>query len=358
MKPPAGWRDVFPLHILARGREYWCAGAVVNLVGTEEGYHAEVIGTERYYVEIAIAQGKVQMMNCSCPYASEGYFCKHMAAMLFAAEEGCSSEARERDAETLLGLASLDQIADFLRERFRVDFALRSSFVRWMTPVCMEQTQDVSTVNVRALIREYAEAYEQYLNEYWSDEEASESVREYLHQVVDPLFAKQNYGSAFQHLTEIVDCMAGYAIFSQVPDTEMDASIVLRLRCLVDGSAGTPLEEEIFAWVCEKRQQSVIPESVDQIFEECFNSEDFLRQKLVIVEAKSAECAKEDSPLRYDFGTWIMRKALFLSRLGGCEKEVEELLCQNWRADVCGIMPIFRSGRSSWRTHHQRRRKW
>lgn len=110
----------------------------MNLICIADGHHAKVVGTKQYCVEIAVAQGRVRTMNSSCPYTYDGHFCKHMAAVLFAAEEGSSFEAWEPDTETLFGPASPDQIAGCLWERFRADSPLRRSVVRWMTPVFME----------------------------------------------------------------------------------------------------------------------------------------------------------------------------------------------------------------------------
>ena len=68
--------------------DYYESGAVMEMVRTEGGYRALVEGTEDYEVEIDIKDNQVQHMRCTCPYAAEGYNCKHMAAVLYEAEEG------------------------------------------------------------------------------------------------------------------------------------------------------------------------------------------------------------------------------------------------------------------------------
>lgn len=37
--------------------------------------------------EIEIEEDRVYDMHCSCPYAEEGNYCKHMAAVLYKIEE-------------------------------------------------------------------------------------------------------------------------------------------------------------------------------------------------------------------------------------------------------------------------------
>lgn len=82
------WESLFSPRILVRGMDYYESGAVMEMVRTEGGYRALVEGTEDYKVEIDIKDNQVQHMRCTCPYAAEGYNCKHMAAVLYEAEEG------------------------------------------------------------------------------------------------------------------------------------------------------------------------------------------------------------------------------------------------------------------------------
>ena len=77
------WESLFSPRILVRGMDYYESGAVMEMVRTEGGYRALVEGTEDYEVEIDIKDNQVQHMRCTCPYAAEGYNCKHMAAVLY-----------------------------------------------------------------------------------------------------------------------------------------------------------------------------------------------------------------------------------------------------------------------------------
>ena len=81
------WKHLFPAHILERGWDYYQSDAVENLQKSETGYTAEVEGTEIYDVEVELSQNTVQDMWCSCSYAEDGAYCKHMAAVLYALEE-------------------------------------------------------------------------------------------------------------------------------------------------------------------------------------------------------------------------------------------------------------------------------
>lgn len=82
-----GWKQLFAPHILERGMNYYESELVTVDSMDEQCIEATVEGTETYQVEIILHHGKVQDMACDCPYADDGNNCKHMAAVLFAAED-------------------------------------------------------------------------------------------------------------------------------------------------------------------------------------------------------------------------------------------------------------------------------
>ena len=80
------WRNEFRPHILERGLNYYESGMVTDLEQTDDGYKAVVRGSEDYSVEIVIENDEVAAMFCDCPYADDGNYCKHMAAVLYEIE--------------------------------------------------------------------------------------------------------------------------------------------------------------------------------------------------------------------------------------------------------------------------------
>ena len=77
------WQKLFASHILERGYDYYCDGAVENIEIGHDDIRADVVGTEDYEVEISLNDGEVTDMYCSCPFAAGGNNCKHMAAVLY-----------------------------------------------------------------------------------------------------------------------------------------------------------------------------------------------------------------------------------------------------------------------------------
>ncbi len=119
------WKDWFQPHILERGRAYFDEGRVSELERTEDGYAAIVDGTEEYEVEILLDGGSIEDMVCDCPYAEDGNYCKHMAAVLFAVDAGkprTKKAKKERlTPDALVGKIPDDQLRPLLTELVSAD---------------------------------------------------------------------------------------------------------------------------------------------------------------------------------------------------------------------------------------------
>ena len=78
------WEDLFPKHILQRGRVYFDQGRVTEYRKTRNKNTYLVQGSRRYWVQLAYNGNNVWDMICSCPYAMQDNYCKHMAAAMYA----------------------------------------------------------------------------------------------------------------------------------------------------------------------------------------------------------------------------------------------------------------------------------
>lgn len=118
------WENRFQEHILYRGLEYADEGAVEQLRMKEDSIRATVRGSDYYTVRITLSGDEVEEMYCSCPYAAKGYSCKHMAAVLYAAEKekdtfadsGNLAEKEITDISDLLYSASKSELVKFIKE--------------------------------------------------------------------------------------------------------------------------------------------------------------------------------------------------------------------------------------------------
>lgn len=88
------WKKLIPSVILSRGLVYYQSGLVQTLKNdSEDHYIAKVAGTKTYYVSLTVGQGRILSGYCSCPYAQDNKYCKHMAAVMYAIDEKYGNEA-------------------------------------------------------------------------------------------------------------------------------------------------------------------------------------------------------------------------------------------------------------------------
>ena len=88
------WIEKFPTRILERGRTYHQMGRVHRLTHRGQEVSAIVEGTGIYHPSVRFSRGIPGEAACDCHYASDGAWCKHIAALLFALEEvGYTPEA-------------------------------------------------------------------------------------------------------------------------------------------------------------------------------------------------------------------------------------------------------------------------
>lgn len=79
------WQNLFSREVLQRGRNYYKSNRVKSLKTLDDNHYiATVRGTNKYYVSVTVTDDKISDIECDCPHAESGNYCKHMAAVLFA----------------------------------------------------------------------------------------------------------------------------------------------------------------------------------------------------------------------------------------------------------------------------------
>ncbi|GAA6425500.1 SWIM zinc finger family protein [Dielma fastidiosa] len=108
------WQKYFTLKTLDRGLAYYENGNVLELMQISHGYEAVVqsdSGNE-YEVNIEIENDEL-IMNCDCIYGQEMGYCKHMAAVLYAVEEGAEM-IQQHDLSKLINRLSTQKLREIL----------------------------------------------------------------------------------------------------------------------------------------------------------------------------------------------------------------------------------------------------
>ncbi|GAB2027311.1 SWIM zinc finger family protein [Lactovum odontotermitis] len=131
------WTSLFQPHILKRGYEYYDDGRIEDFKSEDNRLTATVFGTEDYQVEITLKNGFPENCSCTCPYASTGRPCKHLAAVLFYLENSPEylKEVREKNeamTNNLFDLANEQQIGDFLFKLLLNGEKLQNKFQQYL----------------------------------------------------------------------------------------------------------------------------------------------------------------------------------------------------------------------------------
>ena len=115
------FKDDFNTRILSRGYEYYEDGLVEDVLLKGNIVTAKVLGTETYDVSVEIDNGIFIDGDCTCPYASDGSYCKHMAALLYYLDnenldENNNYTTKEKEIRDSLRTINKIELDDFLVE--------------------------------------------------------------------------------------------------------------------------------------------------------------------------------------------------------------------------------------------------
>lgn len=100
------WKKLFSRTILDRGRNYYNQKKIVNYEEDDDEVSAIVLGSRMYEVVIERPGMNNVSMHCSCPYAQDGFYCKHMAAVMYRWQDGHESSEAEDNNKSFDSLMS------------------------------------------------------------------------------------------------------------------------------------------------------------------------------------------------------------------------------------------------------------
>ena len=127
------FKNDFNTRILSRGYEYYEDGLVEDVLLKGNIVTAKVLGTETYDVSIEIDNGIFIDGDCTCPYASDGSYCKHMAALLYYLDnenldENNNYTPKEKKIRDSLKNINKTELDDFLVELLTEDKNIYDKF--------------------------------------------------------------------------------------------------------------------------------------------------------------------------------------------------------------------------------------
>ena len=199
------WENNFSKTVLNRGYNYYLDGYVEDIYRTNKKIKAVVYGTHHYHVEITLNGDCVEDMSCDCPYAQDGYNCKHMAAVLFEWERRVSHP--EIDNSEIIDNASDDDIRAFLLHLFNENPELVERFKQFTST---DNSIDSMTNELLEIIRYY-----QYDHNYINTDNTvpfCENYGDVVFKWVNLLKQKEEYSKAIRFLIEAHDILGSLDI--------------------------------------------------------------------------------------------------------------------------------------------------
>lgn len=360
------WQKLFASHILERGYDYYCDGAVENIEIGHDDIRADVVGTEDYEVEISFNDGKVTDMYCSCPYAAGGNNCKHMAAVLYewTADIMDENEPEDTDNEDMDDDADAESMDLFEPAVTVCDYKKKSAAVEKLVTSAERDIVQAFLVSVLAEDKKLLLRFRNMVNKCATNEDV-EDYFEQIDEIADRYLGRDHFINYYQaydfmlELEEIIDkdvrrmidngsnISAFHVmnhIFVLLGNVDMDDSggetsmlaeqiYQLWLELLVKVNAQD--KRKMFIWFTTHMDGSVIDyleEYIEQIIMEEFKEPEYEQDKLSFMEEMIEKAEKKDSGWSRDYavGKWTVTYLKTLEEKNAPEDQLEEICKKYW----------------------------
>ena len=334
------WKPLFALRILLRGRDYYESELVKIETMDEKHIEGTVEGTEPYPVKIRLGKDRVTEMTCGCPYAADGNNCKHMAAMLFAADAektekeslseiflqsaAAQKATAEKELETAVGALPEEKARAYLLEAARQHEDLRRRILMSGKESVTQETKRRWKTDLAEMTREAADrhGFIDYRHAYGYTHE----LGSYLSKTIGPLLENRLVTEAF----ELV-CL----VFSEAVDQPMDDSdgglSVLAGRCgeYWEELARAPEADQpaMFRWFGKEIRRlkgKVGAEILRTVVYDLFTDPSVIPEILAMLDREIAGAE------RYALEDLVGKRVLLMERMGASAEEIEAYKRKYW----------------------------
>ena len=315
------WKSWFEKRILDRGKEYSRSGLVEELEISDNEIKALVIGNDEYEVSISVRNGEIEDMDCTCPYADEGFYCKHEAAALYAYEalpkDSSAPKARSLSAEELVNNADEKAVREFLINALKKDKKLLDSFKLEVSSSSDEISISSYKKRIDSIISKYTDRHG-YID-YYAAGDFIDAALDFVYDELYKLTEKGYIKEAFELSTYL---------FKEVSDVDIDDSdgglstFGSELRDLwhdLSDKADENTAKEMYEWFASHLNGWVIDymeEYLEDAIYECFESEDILNKKLALADSR-IKAASSD----WEKKKWILHRITVMRQIGVPENE-------------------------------------
>ena len=334
------WKDLFCTHILERGLNYYEEGYVTSLEQNLTGYTAVVVGTENYDVEIEILDNRVYDMTCTCPYAAEGNYCKHMAAVLYEIEEGEPDtkipgnylqkvQDQKKELQEIIAGIPIDELQEIVFSQAASDDFLYNRIMTKYAPITPQYM-----IRLKQQVNDIGYHYSDRggFVDYYHATNYTEALNNLLDENVPLLLEKNHRMEAF----ELVNCVFYEIGNRDIDDSDGGTSLVAD-NCYeywqtILQECNDEEKETMFQWFQDHQENYVIDYLEDYISDFLlneFHDEEMLRKKLHMLDEKIAKFQKENYSgdsysAYYGMVNNITARIYLMEELNYSKKEIRE----------------------------------
>ena len=339
------WEKLFEPHILQRGYAYYQEGAVtdLNVKGCE--IHATVEGTEDYEVTIDLDGDKVSNMKCTCPYAEDGSYCKHMAAVLYAHQYGTPSQARSTVESANQHEWNYDELKSAVDAAESVHIRKVLTDILWNEPkyrlkflsmIHSEQEPDnLQYAKIRlAEIVDEAEGYDGFIDYYAASDFISE-FDQWIEDEVDQRVACGQDRAAFELSTYAMETLSDVEMDdSDGGITEVAGHCYHVWETILD-RGDARMEQEMFDFFLHNIDGQLVDyleEYYESILMERFDKPEYLEQKLALYQMylKAVDPTATDWSAKYHAERYLKKIFILLKQLNRPKDEITAFTRQYW----------------------------
>lgn len=342
------WESSFEPHILERGWNYYKKGSVKHLVRKDGRIEAVVTGSEYYRVSMEYDGHNVSGAYCSCPYAAGGNMCKHMAAVLYEADqsnnrrdESISPGAEESDVFS--NLADVLPIAKIIREADRnkleellIEFADRDCKIENYIRATLSGMG--SPIKLREIKKEISAIFSAHTGrggyiDYNSAFDLASELCTYLWNMAERLIDTGQYFDAFEMTVYALEKLDNYSIdddgqIADISDTGYSIWQSIIAKC--------PEEEKrrIKRWFIQKNEDEnvvfYLNDSIQEFLRYELATEEELHQEidaldLLIEESRGSTKCKYVYTQHYGYSMEAIDMRIYLmKKLEMGEKDIDE----------------------------------
>lgn len=337
------WQNLFTKTILTRGYDYYLSDTIKNLNVLNQTIKATIAGYQNYEVEIKFKDDNIVKMACSCPYASDGNNCKHMAAVLYKWQDEHKeiiSSVTEKPTlknehlEKLINKASDKQIQHFLYNLLSNDEKLFLKFKTLVEPNISSSDLKHYKREINKTVRSFL-GRDQFIN-YMQTPAFINAMDKYLNEDIKMMLEHGCYNEAFE-LTSYLFLKVGSAEMDDSRgELRMFASDCLNIWSEILNNGDRQLEDKMYQWFIKQLDGSLIgymEECLEDIVINNFKDPKYLTEKLIFIQKKIifAKKQKQDWFGEFETSKWIFWHLKVMEELNYPIVDIDNYCKENWQ---------------------------